>query len=113
MEGMFGGCRNLESIELYSFVTKNVKDMNEMFEFCTDLINIEFSSFFDTQNVQNMDRMFANCWSLLNINLSSFDFRHCKPIIDMFYDCFHLDKVIIKKEFYYNIDNGRYEIIKV
>ena len=45
--------------------------MNGMFCYCTDLTSLDLSSF-DTSNVTNMDDMFRNCKSLTVLDLSSF-----------------------------------------
>ena len=44
--------------------------------------------------------MFNNCWSLLSLDISSFDFIFCNLTEDMFHDCYHLKKLIMKKESY-------------
>jgi len=69
---MFGGCSNLTNINLSSFDTKDVTNMSYMFGGCSNLTNINLSSF-DTKNVTNMSYMFGGCSNLTNINLSSFD----------------------------------------
>ena len=43
--------------------------MSEMFSKCYNLINLDLSSF-DTKNVTNINNMFYNCYYLTNINLS-------------------------------------------
>jgi len=114
MRQMFSGCKNLENIDISSFEAKNVIDMNSMFYLCTNIINIDLSSF-DTKKVKDMKYMFSNCWSVLSLNLSSFDINFLSAF-DMLYDCFHLEKVIIKKESSGIISvqsNHIFEIIKV
>ena len=91
----------------------NVTSMRGMFHLSKFTGDV---SKWNTKKVMDMSWMFADCWSILNLNLSSFDFTFCLRPHDMFYDCFHLEKVIIKKKFYDRIEDelkfGR-EIIKV
>ena len=46
--------------------------MSDMFKYCSSLTNIDLSSF-NTQNVTDMNGMFSNCSSLINIDLSNFN----------------------------------------
>ena len=49
-DGLFTFCQNITKIDLSSFDTKNVTNMNEMFSDCSNLENLDLSSF-DTKNV--------------------------------------------------------------
>ena len=48
-------------MDLSSFDTKNVTDLESMFSCCSNLTNINLSSF-DTKNVTNMGDMFFGCY---------------------------------------------------
>ena len=76
---MFNGCSSLQSINLSSFNTTNVKDMNHMFSGFSSLQSINLSSFYTT-NVKDMWSMFNGCSSLKkeNVKISSFG----KDILD-------------------------------
>ena len=65
---MFYGCSSLQSIDLSSFNTTNVKDMSWMFSFCSSLQSIDLSSF-NTTNVKYMRYMFFGCSSLEKRNV--------------------------------------------
>ena len=65
---MFWGCSSLESIDLSSFNTTNVKDMQFMFYGCSSLKSIDLSSF-NTTNVKDMHSMFCYCSSLKRENI--------------------------------------------
>ena len=54
---MFWNCSNLTNIDLSSFDTKNIINMSYMFHYCINLTNIDLSSF-DTKNLTNMSYMF-------------------------------------------------------
>ena len=60
---MFARCSSLESIDLSSFNTTNVKDMSYMFNGCSSLKSIDLSSF-NTTNVKDMSFMFYECSTL-------------------------------------------------
>ena len=68
MGEMFSGCSSLQSINLSSFNTTNVKYMGFMFSGCSSLQSIDLSSF-NTTNVENMRWMFSYCYSLEKRNV--------------------------------------------
>ena len=49
---------NLSKLDLSSFNTINVSDMNGLFSNCCDLTKLDLSSF-NTNNVTNMNNMFT------------------------------------------------------
>ena len=65
-----------------------------MFEGCTNLTNIDLSSF-NTQNVTNMEGMFFNCSNLTNIDLSSFNTQKVTKMSGMFDGCYNLKEIIL------------------
>ena len=83
---LFTGCSSIKSIDLSSFNTNNVKNMNFMFEGCTSLESIDLSSI-NTKNVKTMWGMFYQCSSLKSIDLSSFNTENVIDIGSMFYSC--------------------------
>ena len=76
---MFAGCTDIINLDLSSFDTKNVIDMSHMFDGCYNLNNLNISSF-DTRNVTNMVSMFAECRNLKNIDLSLLNFESVNEI---------------------------------
>ena len=121
--GLFLGCKNLKSIDLSSFNTKDVINMSRMFENCIQLESVNFSSF-NTRNVSNMIRMFYNCRNLKRIDLSSFDTKNVKYMNQMFYKCINLKTIDLthfdlknvcemKSMFYFeNVFNGGINVNK-
>lgn len=63
---MFWNCRNLRTVDLSSFSTVNVKDMEGMFKDCGKLYKLDLSSF-STENLSNTSQMFWGCRELLEI----------------------------------------------
>ena len=92
---MFSGCSSLQSINLSSFNTTNVKDMSCLFSWCVSLQSINISSF-DTTNVKDMNSMFRECSSLQSIDLSSFNTINVKYMFNMFSGCPSLKKENVK-----------------
>ena len=84
MENTFFGCSKLNSINLSSFDTSSVENMQSMFNGCSNLTSLEFSNLFDTSSVTNMDSMFKDCKSITSINLSMFN----TSSVEFFFICF-------------------------
>mgnify|MGYP002517200301 CR=1 FL=1 len=60
---MFNNCVALKSLDLSSFDTANVTDMNGMFFECKALKSLDLSDF-DTANVTDMSYMFDSCYNV-------------------------------------------------
>ena len=78
-KGMFANCIRLSALDLSSFDTSQVTDMDFMFAACKRLQNLDLGSF-NTSSVIRMRGMFADCRQLTDLNLSSFD---TSQVIDM------------------------------
>ena len=57
---MFYGCSSLKELNLNSFNTNNVTDMDYMFHGCSSLKELNLNNF-NTNNVSNMHEMFSGC----------------------------------------------------
>ncbi|MBQ8196205.1 MAG: BspA family leucine-rich repeat surface protein, partial [Oscillospiraceae bacterium] len=79
----FYGCSSLTSLDLSSFDTSKVTNMNNMFYNCSSLTSLDLSSF-DTSMVTDMGAMFNGCSSLTSLDLSSFDTRNVTNMSEMF-----------------------------
>ncbi len=86
IDGMFTGCGSLISLDISSFNTSKVTDMSYMFNMCSSLTSLDLSSF-DTSSVINMYSMFAGCSSLANLDISSFTTSKVINMGDMFVGC--------------------------
>ena len=89
---MFLGCKNMTSIDLSKFNSKNVTNISAMFRDCNNLTNIDLSNF-DTKNVTDMSGMFYGCNNLTNIDLSNFDTKNVTNMSYMFYGCHNLTNI--------------------
>ena len=86
MSNMFNSCTNLINLDLSSFNTSKATNMNNMFSICMNLINLDLSNF-DTSNVTNMSYMFSSCSKLTNLDLSSFNTSNVTNMNKMFSSC--------------------------
>ena len=80
-----------QKVDLRQFNTKNVTDMNQMFE--SSLLNEIDLSCLNTSQVYNMDRMFYGCNYLKNINLNNIDTSKVVSMHGMFSGCYLLEKL--------------------
>ena len=83
---MFYKCSNMINIDLSSFNTECCTNMLSMFEGCSNLTYLDLSSF-NTKNVTNMNCMFVGCNNLLNVDLSAFYTKNVNNMYCMFQNC--------------------------
>jgi surface protein len=65
MSFMFSGCIGLTSLDLSSFNTSKVTDMDLMFSDCEEMQTIYVGNGWSTAAVTNSDDMFDDCTSLV------------------------------------------------
>ena len=92
MENMFDGCSSLKKINLTNINTRNVLSMFGMFGECSSLEQIDFS-YFNTEKVQNMQRMFFHCVSLKVLDLSYFNTQNVTTMRSMFSGCSKIQSI--------------------
>ena len=83
MEAMFAGMSNLTTLNLSNFDTSKVTRMNSMFEGVSRLTTLNLSNF-DTSKVTNMEAMFGYMYGLTSLNISNFDTSQVTNMRDMF-----------------------------
>ena len=93
MSGMFTSCKSLTSIDVSSFNTSKVTNMNIMFQGCTTLTNINGLNRWNTSNATDMGNMFALCFKLTNLDVSSFNTSNVTNMAGMFKMCFDLTSI--------------------
>ena len=93
MIGMFGGCKELEYLDLSNFNTSNVTDMKGMFLECYKLKEIKGINNFNTHNVKTMYVMFHQCKEIKYLDLSSFDTSNVTDMSIMFCMCYKLKEI--------------------
>ena len=99
LNNMFFNCINLTTINgIDQWDTSNVTDMFGMFENCKSLTSLDLSNF-DTSNVNDMRRMFGYCSSLIELDLSNFDTSKARDVDCMLERCENLHTLIL-----YNCD---------
>ena len=90
MEGMFLDCSGLTSIDLSSFNTEHVDNMNSMFGGCTNLTTLDLTSF-NTSYLLVTDWMFYYCRNLRTIYVGdNWDTGSLDSSEGMFKDCVSL-----------------------
>ncbi len=88
MSNMFPTFNNaLTSLDVSSFDTSNVTNMNYMFSGLLALETLDLSNF-NTQNVVTMEQMFQKMPKLKNLNISSFDTSRVTNMHGLFEDSF-------------------------
>lgn len=93
MQEWFSYCTNLRTITgLDKLETYNVINMQQMFQQCYELTNLDFKSF-DTSNVTNMSYMFHNCYKLMELNLNQFNTDKVTTTKNMFANCGNLKTI--------------------
>ena len=92
MDGMFYSCSSLTSLDVSSFDTSEVTDMDYMFDDCRSLKSLDLSSF-DTKAVTNMNDMFYNCSALEKLTLGTkFAFKGDTNLVDATWHGINTDK---------------------
>ena len=83
MEAMFAGMSNLTSLNLSNFDTSKVTRMNSVFEGVSRLTTLDLSNF-DTSQVTNMEAMFGYMYGLTSLSISNFNTSQVTNMRDMF-----------------------------
>ena len=94
MKNFFDGCYNITSIKFSpSFDTSGVTNMESLFAFCENLVDLDISMF-NTSNVEEMNFMFYGLYKIKKLELSHFDTRktvHMQLIFNRLYNLEYLD----------------------
>ena len=89
MDSMFDGCSGLTSLDVSKFETSSVTNMGGMFSSCKSLTSLDLSNF-NTSNVTNMEYMFAYCSGLTSLDVRNFDTSKVTNMSSMFNGCYKL-----------------------
>jgi surface protein len=90
---MFNHLTKVTYLDLSTFITSDVLDMDSMFLNMNSLSSLDISNL-DTKNVKNMRSMFQYCRNLISINIK---FR-CENIYDIYAKSL-VNNIIIKDRF--------------
>ena len=94
---------NFKYIDISDWDVSNVKTMNCMFAFCTELKSVGDISYWDVSNATNMYCMFLDC-KFFNQDISKWDVSSVKYMSFMFDFCNSFNQDISK----WNVSNVRY-----
>ena len=92
MNGMFGACTQLTSLDVSGFNTSKVTNMQTMFYACNKLTSLDVSGF-KTDNVTNMGSMFCACNKLTSLDVSGFKTDNVTDMSWMFRSCTELTSI--------------------
>lgn len=98
MEAMFRGCTNIGNLDVSTFNTANVTNMKDMFRGCENYLTTLDLSNFDTSNVTNMDSMFIYDWNLLLIDMRNFTFDSVTQYGNMFTGVPGTCEIVVKSQ---------------
>ena len=96
---MFDNCTNIQEIDFSHFRTDHAQSFSAAFANCRNLKRITFGENFTCHNVTSMNNMFEFCKKLENVDLSMVDGRQLKVTERMFDGCFELKSVTFGKDF--------------
>ena len=92
-ESLLDGCSSLtEACFGGKFSTCSETSFKEMFRDCSSLTSLNLSSF-DTLKVRDLNMMFYGCSSLVTLDLNNWDLNNRQTYSDMFSSCVHLTKL--------------------
>ena len=89
---MFFNCGNITKIDLSSFNTKQVTNMNHMFGRCYNLKEIDLNNL-NTEKVTDMSYLFSKCKNLIHVDLSSFETRKVTTMCCMFHENYSITQI--------------------
>ena len=92
MNHMFGRCYNVKEIILIDFITNKVNDMSYMFLKCKSLCYLDLY-YFKTENVNTMCCMFQECFDIMEIKMPLFNTINVKDMSNMFCKCYKLKEL--------------------
>ena len=90
---MFNECTSLEYLDLSNFYTSNVINMEDMFNGCYKLKEINGLNKFNTNKVLYMNKMFQDCNALTYLDLSNFNTSNVINMEYMFNRCKNLKEI--------------------
>ena len=90
---MFQNCYVLNNLDVSSFNTGNVQQMEYMFQNCYALSTLDFSNF-DFKGVKNASYMFSYCNSLKSVGTPTvWNMNECSSVTYMFDQCLSLQNI--------------------
>ena len=92
MSRMFYYCTELTNLDLSTWNVDNVINMSSIFNRCSKLTNINVSTW-NTSQVTNMNSMFFSGITLASINISNFNTSNVTDMSSMFSSCEKLTKL--------------------
>ena len=99
MNNMFC-CLSLKKLNLDTFNTCKVQDMHNFLSYSIELEEIDLSSF-DSTNLNNIEEIFNQCANLKKVKFSkNFSLNNIKSLNNAFKDCFNLEEIVCTNNLY-------------
>lgn len=99
MAFMFCNCSSLTSLDLHTFNTSKVTDMNNMFTICLNLTDLNTTGF-DTSHVTDFSDMFSDLEHLTTLDLRHFNMSSANDYGSMFSITTGLTDVYLPAKFF-------------
>lgn len=94
MSSMCLGCKSLHDVSLGNYTTDELQDASKAFKDCYSLKSIKLGSKpLKTKNVKNIEQMFENCHNLEKLNMSNFNTQNVKYLSNFISNCPKLHSV--------------------
>ena len=98
MQGMFQGCLKLKELDVTHFNTANVTNMIGMFRNCEALTSLDVTNF-NTANVTKMSDMFSYCQALTSLDVTNFNTENVTEMGGMFNGCRRFNAIFASNKF--------------
>lgn len=106
LRDIFYYCKNIVSVDLSNFNTKNLNSIAYMFARCSNLRTVNFGNDFNTQKVTNMSALFYGCTNLKQIfGLENFITKNVTDLNQMFDGCENLLNINLRSFMTKNVLN--------
>lgn len=99
MTYFFHGLRNITSVDLSTFDTTGVTNMDSFFSLCQSLPSITFPNTFVTSSLTSCNNMFSDCQMLTSLDLSNFNTKNVTSCSSMFSNCLRLASITFGSNF--------------
>ena len=100
---MFYNCNSLGTLDVSKFTTR-VSKLNGVFAYCKSVKTLDLASF-NSSNVTEMQKTFMNCESLTSLNVNRLNVSKVTHFINCFQNCSSIAKIDISN---WNMTNAKY-----
>ena len=102
LNSCFSGAKNLQRVTAYGLTFSNM-GMKNLFCDCKNLTSIIGMNTWNTDAVSDMGSVFSGCSNLIELDLSSFHTSNCSSFFQLFYNCEQLQSLDVR---HFDVSNG-------